>query len=197
MGLRDVPRVPRLRRAARHRAQLRRVRRPHRGAPLRDGRRRATSASATDDELAAMADGRARGDGRRRGRASRRRSRADAQRRRRPAGAVAARRHRRAGSARHAAARARQGRRRVHARARRSSTPTSTTMQKRIGRPFTWTALLTRQGLPRGTRTWRRTTRGAGRGRRGVAAGHVPAAHVPDEPARAVHVQHGAGVRRS
>ena len=34
----------------------------------------------------------------------------------------------------------------------------------------------------------------ARRGRRGVAAGLVPAAHVPDEPARAVHVQHGARV---
>ena len=40
VGLRDVPRVPRLRRAPRHRHQLRRLHRPHRAAAVGDGRRR-------------------------------------------------------------------------------------------------------------------------------------------------------------
>ena len=39
VGLRDVPRVPRVGRAARHRDELLRVHRPHRAPPVRDGRR--------------------------------------------------------------------------------------------------------------------------------------------------------------
>ena len=72
----------------------------------------------------------------------------DAQRRRRPAGAEPARRPRRARSAARAAARPRQGRRRAAARARRSSTPTSTRSSSALGRPLTWTALLTIKGFP-------------------------------------------------
>ena len=43
---------------------------------------------------------------------------------------------------------ARQGRRRAAARARRSRTPTCSTSSGRIGRPLTWTALLTVKGFP-------------------------------------------------
>ena len=46
------------------------------------------------------------------------------------------------------------------------------------------------QGLPVAREDHRGERRGPRRGRRGVAAGVVPAARVPDEPARAVHVQH-------
>ena len=48
--LRDLPAVLRRDRSARHAPQLRLLRRPHRGAPLRDGRGRATSSAATDDD---------------------------------------------------------------------------------------------------------------------------------------------------
>ena len=101
----------------------------------------------TDDELADDAGGRARGDGGRRD-GLRDQLVGDAQRRRRPAGAEPARRPRRARSAARAAARPRQGRRRAapgradQAR-RRPRDPAA-----RLGRPLTWTALLTIKGFP-------------------------------------------------
>ena len=70
-------------------------------------------------------------------------------------------------------------------------------LQRAIGRPLTWTALLTVKGYPWHEKIMADEQRGPGRGRRGVAAGVVPPAHVPDEPARAVHVQHARRVRRS
>ncbi len=70
-------------------------------------------------------------------------------------------------------------------------------LQRRVGRPFTWTALLTDQGprLPRGRD--RPARRRLGRRGRGVAPGLVPAAHVPDQPGRPVHAQHAPVLRRA
>ncbi len=53
------------------------------------------------------------------------------------------------------------------------------------------------QGLPVAREDHGGQHRGARRRRRGVAAGVVPPAHVPDEPARAVHVQHARRRSRS
>ena len=63
-------------------------------------------------------------------------------------------------------------------------------LQREVGRPFTWTALLTIKGFPyhEGVIKEHDDARADGRGR--VAAGVVPAARVPDEPGRAVHAQH-------
>ncbi len=63
-------------------------------------------------------------------------------------------------------------------------------LQRAMGRPLTWTALLTVKGYPWHEKIMEAQHEGARRGHRGVAPGVVPAAHVPDEPARAVHVQH-------
>ena len=54
-----------------------------------------------------------------------------------------------------------------------------------------------RQGLPLPREGDRRARRGLGRRGRGVAAGVVSAARVPDEPVRAVHAQHAPHVRRA
>ena len=67
-------------------------------------------------------------------------------------------------------------------------------LQRATGRPLTWTALLTVKGYPWHEKIMEANTKARRRGHRGVAAGVVPAAHVPDEPARAVHVQHAVDV---
>ena len=101
---------------------------------------------------------------------------ADAQRRRGPAGAVTRRRPRRARTrcSSRCATRARASPRCCPA--RRSRTPTSTTFSARVGRPLTWTALLTVKGYPWHEKIMAANTSGARRGRRGVAAGVVPPA---------------------
>ena len=67
-------------------------------------------------------------------------------------------------------------------------------MQRAVGRPVTWTALLTVKGYPWHEKIMAANTAARAEGVGGVAASFVPAAHVPDEPARAVHVQHAPRV---
>ena len=159
VGLRDVPAVPRLRRAARHRAQLRLLRRPHRGAALGDGRGRLR---ARRDRRRARGDarGRRRRDGGRRG-GLRDQLVDDAQRRRRPTGAVAARRPARAQHAARAAARRRTRASPRCCPARRSSTPTcSRSSARSVARSRG--PRCSRSRTSRGTRrSWRTTTRRA------------------------------------
>ena len=157
--LRDLPAVLRRDRAARHAAQLRVLRRPHRGAPLRDGRSRATSATPPTTRSRHAARDR-RGAGRGRGRV-RDLVVADAQRRPRPAGAVPHRRPRRAARAARAAARREQGRRRARCPARRSRTPTCTTSSA-ASAARSRGPRCSRSRASRGTRrSWRRTPRRA------------------------------------
>ena len=63
-------------------------------------------------------------------------------------------------------------------------------LQREVGRPFTWTALLTIKGFPYHEGVIEEHDDARADGRRRVAAGVVPAARVPDEPGRAVHAQH-------
>ncbi len=100
--------------------------------------------AATEDELAAMARWCARRSRRAR-RASRPTSAPTHQRRGWAPGPVQTRRHPRDGGARHPAARPRSRRRRLTP-GERVKHPEIYELQKRIGRPFTWTALLTRRG---------------------------------------------------
>ena len=69
-------------------------------------------------------------------------------------------------------------------------------LQLEVGIPFTYTAVLTSQHgrAPQGGAA---APRGAGQGRRGVAAGVVPPADVLDEPDRAVHLEHQPDLRRA
>ncbi len=53
------------------------------------------------------------------------------------------------------------------------------------------------EGLPVSREGGRRARRGVGGRGRGVAAGVVPTARLPDEPVRAVHAQHAPHVRRA
>ena len=144
VGLRDVPRVPRLRRAPRHRPQLRRLRRPHRAAALRDGRRGRTSARPPPTRCARMAalvreamDAGAAG--------LRTSFVGHALGRRRPADAAAA--SPTSDELEALVPAAGEAGRGVVARCTAASSvthATSTSCQREIGRPFTWTALLTR-----------------------------------------------------
>ena len=115
----------------------------------------------------------------------------------RPPGAVTRRRPRRGARAHGADARRRQGRRRAaarregHARRRVRRCNSAARPSGHVDRAAHG------QGLPVAREDHGSQHRGARRGHRGVAAGVVPAAHVPDEPARAVHVQHAARRSRS
>ena len=194
VGLRDVPRVPRLRRAPRQRPQLRVLRRAHRDPTLRDGRRRLRARS---HRRRTRRDGRrrARGGGGRRGRL-RVVVGADPPGRRRSAGAVAPRRHPRDGSARHTARRARTRRRRVHAR-RAGHPPRGLRRCRRASAARSRGLRCSRaSGIDVRAGHGRATRRAARPGRRHLAAGHVPSAHVPDEPEGPVHVQHERDVAR-
>ena len=159
---------------ARHAAQLRLLRRPHRGAPLRDGRRRLRAggdrrrdprhaAGRSPKRMAAGATGFATS------------SSTDPQRRPRPAGAVARRRPRRAAALLEPLRDAGQGRRRAaagredHAR-RRVRPPARDRPPAHVDRAAHG------QGLPVAREDHGGEHRGARRGRRGVAAGVVPAA---------------------
>ena len=67
-------------------------------------------------------------------------------------------------------------------------------LAKTIGRPVTWTALLTALfGMGPGVSSW--LDRTAALGRRGVAAGRLPAARDAGQPGRPVPVRHDAGVQ--
>ena len=170
------------------------LRRPHRDAHLRDGRGRLRArphrrrARRRCRRVVARRDGGGR-DG------LRDQLVGHAQRRRAAGRCRPARRPRRARSAARAAARPRQGRRRVAARREDQARRRATASSARIGRPLTWTALLTVKGFPWHEGIIADNNAARAEGGAGVAADLVPAAHVPDEPARAVHVQHGAGVR--
>ena len=189
--LRDLPAVLRRHRAARHAPQLRLLRRPHRGAPLRDGRvglragrhrRRRARHAARDRRSDRRGRGRVRDVGV-----------AHAQRRQGPAGAVTRRRPRRSARARRAAARRAQGRRR--AAPRREGHARRRVRRAARGGPSRHVDRAAHgEGLPVARAHHGGQHRGARRRLRGVAAGFVPAAHVPDEPARAVHLQHASGV---
>ena len=198
VGLRDVPRVPGLGRAARHGAQLRRLHRPHAAAHLRDGRRGRPSRAATPDEIAQMAGLVARGHGRRRGRV-RHQLRHHPPRRRRPADPQPLGRPRRARRA-VPGRRPRAGRGVVGINGGNEACTLrrrSTTCSASIGIPFTYTALLTSADRhpPQGAgdppcRAW---TKGADV----WPAGVVPPADVLDDHGRAVHAEHQPGVRRA
>ena len=193
VGLRDVPRVPRLGRAPRHRHQLRRLPRPHRAAALGDGRRRVRARGHRRRARAGCRPSCARRWPRARpgSRPARRRRTG----RRRTAGAVPARRHARARGLITPLRRARPGRRRAAARASGSST-------RRLRAAADASAgrsrgpRCSRSRAIRGTRTWpscttrQRCDAAATSGRRSR-----PSARVPDEHGRAVHVQHGAQFR--
>ena len=78
--------------------------------------------------------------------------------------------------------------------ARRSRTPTCSTSSAAIGRPLTWTALLTVKGFP-----WHEKIMAANTAARAEGIEVWPQVScrplvVPDEPARAVHVQHARRV---
>ena len=193
-GLRDVPAVLRRDRAAGHAAQLRVLRRPHGGAALRDGDRRLRArGNRRRDPRHATGDRRSVGGGRRRLR--------DvvvdhAQRRQGSPGTVAHRRRRGADRAARAAARRGEGRRRAPA--GREGHPRR---RVRHPAPHRTPADVDRaaddQGLPVAREGHGGEHHRARRGHRGLAAGVVPAARVPDEPARAVHVQHARVVPRT
>ena len=70
-------------------------------------------------------------------------------------------------------------------------------LQREVGRPFTWTALLTVKGYPYHEKVIAEHDAAWADGRGGVAAGLVPSAGLPDEPVRAVHVEHAPDVRRA
>ena len=70
-------------------------------------------------------------------------------------------------------------------------------IQQRLGRPLTWTALLTIKGFPWHEDIIKANDAARARGRPGLAADLGAPARVPDEHAGAVHVQHGARVRRA
>ena len=179
--VRDLPPVPRRRRAARRRPQLRLLRRPHRGAPLRHGPTTPTSARPPTTSW--------------------RRCSARWPRRwpaapsgsppapPRPTTATAADRCR-PGVADldelRGAARARcatpAGASWRCCPAGCSPTTRCSTSSGEIGRPFTWTALLTIKGIPYHEGVIAEHDAARADGRRGVAAGVVPAARVPDEP---------------
>ena len=127
--VRDLPAVPRRGRSPGHRAQLRLLRRPHRHAPLRDGRR-GLRARRHARRARPHAGGRRRGDGRRRHRLRQQRL-PHPQRRPGPAGAVAGRRPRRAPPPAGAAARRGPRRRRAAARRRVLATSRSSTSSAR------------------------------------------------------------------
>ena len=70
-------------------------------------------------------------------------------------------------------------------------------LQREVGRPITWTALLTVKGYPYHEKVVAENDAARRRRGRGVAAGVVPAPRVPDEPGRALHPQHPAELRRA
>ena len=150
---------------------------------------------ATDDEIVAHAGrgGRRHGGRRRRLRLERV---ADPQRRQRPAGAVAGGRPGRAARVARAgqAVRARRG---GAAAGRRLLQPGGLPAPARGRAAVHLDGAAHREGLPVPREGDRRARRGLGRRRRGVAAGVVPPAGLPDEPVRAVHAQHAPDLRRA
>ena len=192
--VRDVPPVSRRRGGAGHGAQLRLLRRPHRGAALRHGRGRLRARRhRRRDRPHAGGGGRRHGGRRRRLRLERV---ADPQRRQRPAGAVPGGRPGRA---------ARPARAGQAVRARRGGAAAGRRLPQRGGLPAPARGRAAvhldgaahGEGLPVPREGDRRARRGLGRGGRGVAAGVVPAAGLPDEPVRALHPQHAPDLRRA
>ena len=169
-------------------AQLRLLRRPHRHPPLRDGRR-GLRARRHPRRARPHAGGRRRGDGRRCHRLRQQRL-PHPQRRPGPAGAVPRRRPRRAAPPAGAAARGRTAASSRCCPAACSRNEQVFDLQREVGRPFTWTALLTIKGFPYHEGVIEEHDDARADGRRRVAAGVVPPARVPDEPGRAVHAQH-------
>ena len=192
MGLRHVPRVPGVGRAARHRLELRRLHRAHRAAAVR-ARRRCLRAGVDTRRGHADPSGAARGDARRRRRV-RHQLRDHPPRRRRQAGAEPVLRpHRVRGDSRRDA-RGRPGcrvdragpavRHRRHVRAA-AEDRRSVHLRR---------ALDVADGPAPSERG--KEPPGMGARRAGVAAGHAPAARVRADAGRAVHVQHEFELRR-